>query len=211
MVRLAGAVIGILTTIGLLAYFVRGATLFMASVFPMDPVWLTIGILGLASIYTVVAGFYGVVLSDVAQGLIMIIGCFVVSFLGLEAGSGAAELNAVAARVTGNQSWIASAPAWHVTMPKGYEAYQLLEVAAFFYLLRNLLGGLATGGDTRYFASRNAREASLQCLLQGATVMLRWPLMIGFAILGIYWVSTAMPDGATLSRALMRSTRQCQH
>jgi solute:Na+ symporter, SSS family len=201
MVRLVSALIGIITTIGLLAYFVRGATLFMAAVFPVDPVWLTIGILGLASIYTVMAGFYGVVLSDVVQGAIMIIGCIVVSIIAWEHVPSAGALNAAAAQVTGNQSWIASAPAWHVTMPKGYEAYQALEMAAFFYLLRNILGGMATGGDTRYFASRNSREASLQCLLQGLTVMFRWPLMIGFAILGIFWVSHAIPSGDTLTRA----------
>ncbi|HEY0258091.1 MAG TPA: hypothetical protein VGC39_11655, partial [Candidatus Methylacidiphilales bacterium] len=163
--------------------------------------WLTIGILGLASIYTVLAGFYGVVLSDVVQGAIMIIGCIVVSIIAWEHVPSAEALNAVAAQVTGNHSWIASAPAWHVTMPKGYEAYQALEMAAFFYLVRNILGGMATGGDTRYFASRNSREASLQCLLQGLTVMFRWPLMIGFAILGIYWVSTAIPGGDAVSRA----------
>jgi Na+/proline symporter len=201
MVRLVSALIGIITTIGLLAYFVRGATLFMAMVFPVDPVWLTIGILGLASIYTVVAGFYGVVLSDMVQGTIMIVGCVIVSIIAWQHVPSAEALNAAAASVTGNQSWIASAPAWHVTMPKGYEAYQALEMAAFFYLLRNILGGMATGGDTRYFASRNSREASLQCLLQGLTVMFRWPLMIGFAILGIYWVSSSVPGGDAVAHA----------
>jgi SSS family solute:Na+ symporter len=201
MVRLVSALIGIITGIGLLAYFVRGATLFMAAVFPVDPAWLTIGIFGLASIYTVVAGFYGVVLSDVVQGAIMILGCIVVSIIAWEHVPSAEALNAAAAQVTGNQSWIASAPAWHVTMPKGYEAYQALEMAAFFYLMRNILGGMATGGDTRYFASRNSREASLQCLLQGLTVMFRWPLMIGFAILGIFWVSQSVPGGGAVARA----------
>jgi Na+/proline symporter len=201
MVRLASALIGIITTIGLLGYLVRGATLFMATVFPLDPVWLTLGILSLASIYTVLAGFYGVVLSDLVQGTIMIVGCFIVSAIAWWHVPSAGALNQVAAQVTGNLSWTASAPAWHVTMPKGYEAYQALEMAAFFYLLRNILGGMATGGDTRYFASRNSREASLQCLLQGVTVMCRWPLMIGFAILGIYWVSHAIPTGDAVSRA----------
>ncbi len=201
MVRLVSALIGIITTIGLLAYFVRGATLFMAAVFPVDPVWLTIGILSLASLYTVVAGFYGVVLSDVVQGAIMIIGCIVVSVLAWQYVPGAEALNAAAAQVTGNATWIDSSPAWHVTMPKGYEAYEALEMVAFFYLLRNILGGMATGGDTRYFASRNSREASLQCLLQGVTVMFRWPLMIGFAILGIFWVSKAIPGGDAVAHA----------
>jgi Na+/proline symporter len=208
MVRFVSALIGIITTIGLLAYLVRGATLFMAMVFPVDPVWLTVVILGLASLYTVAAGFYGVVLTDMVQGSIMIIGCVVVSIIAWGHVPNAQALNQVAAQVTGNQSWISSFPAWRVTMPRGYEAYRSLEMVAFFYLLRNILGGMATGGDSRFFAARNAREASLQCLLQGLTVMFRWPLMMGFAILGIYWVSQAMPTGDVLARAAdaIRST-----
>lgn len=201
MVRLASALIGIITTIGLLAYLVRGATLFMATVFPINPVLLTIGILGLASIYTVLAGFYGVVLSDLVEGCVMITGCILVSIVAWHHVPSAEALGQMAARVTGNHSWINSAPAWHVTVPKGYEAYHALEMVAFFYLMRNILGGMATGTDTRYFAARNTREASLQGLLQGLTVMFRWPLMISFAILGIYWVSSAIPKGDAVARA----------
>ncbi len=104
----------------------------MAAVFPVDPVLLTVGILGLASIYTVAAGFYGVVLSDLVQGAIMIVGCVIVSVMAWQHVPGAEQLNAVAAQVTGNTSWISSAPAWHVKQPRGYEAYESLEVAAFF-------------------------------------------------------------------------------
>src|SRR5271156_5759384 len=81
LVRFVSALAGIITTVGLLAYLVRGATLFMALVFPVDPVWLTIGILGLASLYTVMAGFYGVVLTDMVQGAIMVAGCVIVSVI----------------------------------------------------------------------------------------------------------------------------------
>jgi solute:Na+ symporter, SSS family len=195
LVRLISALSGIITTVGLLGYFVRGATLFMAMVFPVDPVLLTIGILALASIYTVMAGFYGVVLADLVQGTVMLIGCLVVSAIAWQRIPNAEALNDLAWRVTGNLSWVSSAPAWHVNMPKGYEAYQSLELAAFFYLLRNILGGMATGGDSRYFAARTSREASMQCLLQGAAVMFRWPLMIGFAVLGIFCVSQIVPGG----------------
>ena len=201
LVRLVSALVGIITTIGLLAYLVRGATLFMAMVFPVDPVWLTIGILGMASLYTVMAGFYGVVLTDLVQGSIMIIGCLVVGVVAWGHVPDAATLNAAAAKVTGNPHWIDSAPAWKVTMPKGYEAYQSLIMAAFFYFLRNILGGMATGAESRFFAARSTREASLQCLLQALTIMFRWPLMIGFAILGIFWVSQYVPDETVMSQA----------
>ena len=59
MIRLITASVGILMTIGALAYLVRGATLFMGLVFPVDPVLLTLGIFAFASVYTVLAGFTG--------------------------------------------------------------------------------------------------------------------------------------------------------
>jgi solute:Na+ symporter, SSS family len=201
LVRLVSAVIGIVSTIGCLAYLVRGATLFMAMIFPVNPVWLTIGILGIASLYTVMAGFYGMVLTDLVQGAIIIVGCIMVSFIAWGTIPDVQILSETAMKVTGNASWLTSVPTWHATMPKGYEAYESLIAASFFYLLRSILGGMGSGGEARFFAARNTREASLQCLLQGVMVMFRWPLMIGFAILGIFWVSTVVPNNDTLSQA----------
>jgi len=194
LLRLVNAIMGIVVTIGALAYLVRGATLFMGIVFPVDPILLTVGLLGLASLYTVLAGFYGVVLTDLVQGVIMIAGCFIISIIAWNEIPNAASLSVLAQKVTGNSNWVASAPSWHVQMPKGYEAYQLLIMAASFYLLRNVLGGMGSGGESRFFAARNPREASMQCLLQGLTVMFRWPLMISLAILGLILVSRILPD-----------------
>jgi len=209
MLRLVSALMGIITTIGMLAYLVRGATLFMGMIFPVDPVMLTIGILGFSAIYTVLSGFYGVVLTDMVQGFIMIMGCIVVSFIAWNQFPDAAALAVAAEQVTGNANWIASAPAWHVDMPKGYEAYESLMIAAMFYLLRNILGGMGSGAEARFFAARNTREASLQCLLQGVTVMFRWPLMISFAILGIFVVARQIPgrDAAAEAAALIHAAK----
>ena len=62
-----------------------------------------------------------------------------------------------------------------------------------FYLARNIVGGF--GATTPLsFAARNPREASILCIVQGLTIMFRWPLMISFAILGIFMVSRTLPD-----------------
>jgi Na+/proline symporter len=200
MLRLVSAVMGIVTTIGMLAYLVRGATLFMAMIFPVDPVFLTIILLGAASLYTVMAGFYGVVLTDLVQGVIMIAGCVVISIIAWHQVPDAQALSTLAHQVTGNLNWIQSAPMAHVDMPKGYEAYEALLMATAFYFLRSVLGGLGSGAETRFFAARNTREASLQCLLQGVTIMFRWPLMISFAILGIVLVAKILPNQEAASQ-----------
>lgn len=196
MLRTVSAIMGIVTTVGLLAYMVRGATLFLGMIFPVNPTFLAIIILGLAAGYTVVAGFYGVVVTDLVEGAIMITGCITISLLAWHLTTSAEALSALAMQVTGNPNWISSAPAWHADMPQGYEAYRSLMMAALFYLARNILGGMATGTEARYLAARNARDASRQCLIQGLTVMFRWPLMISFAILGLHLVAKQFPDPA---------------
>lgn len=195
------ALMGIVSTVFMLGYLVRGATLFLGLIFPVDPVLLTVGILGLASIYTVAAGFYGVVISDMVQGCIMILGCIVVSVIAWQTVPSAEVLQATAQQVTGLKDWTASFPSWQVDVPPGYEAYKYLVISAMFYLLRNVFGGLASGAEPRFFASKNSREASMQCLLQGFTVMFRWPLMIGIAILGIFLVARVLPDAAAATKA----------
>ncbi len=37
LIRLVTAIMGIVTTVGMLAFLVRGATLFMGMIFPVDP------------------------------------------------------------------------------------------------------------------------------------------------------------------------------
>ena len=205
MIRLITASVGILMTIGALAYLVRGATLFMGLVFPVDPVLLTLGIFAFASVYTVLAGFYGMVLNDLLQGAIMITGSIVISVVAWRHVPDAAALATAAAQATGNPGWASVVPQWHTIVPKGYEAYDSFLMAAMFYLARGIIGGLAggTGGGTSplAFTARNPRESSMMCLVQSITFMFRCPLMIGFAILGLLMVSQTMPDSAAFSRA----------
>lgn len=199
--RAMSAVMGIVSTIFMLSYLIRGATLFFGMVFPVDPVLLTVGILGLASLYTVAAGFYGVVLTDMVEGCIMIIGCVIVSIVAWNTVPSGEVLQQTAEKVTGLANWTGSLPSWKVAMPKGYEAYESLIIAASFYLLRNVFGGMASGSEPRFFAARNSREASMQCLLQGMAVMFRWPLMISIAILGIFFVARILPDPSATKQA----------
>jgi len=194
LVRFFTALKGIILTIGMLAYLVRGATLFLGMMFPMDPLLLTVILLIIASVYTVLAGFYGMVLTDLFQGAILISVCIIISVIAWQQVPDAATLAHTAHTVLGNASWTESSLAWKATMPKGYEAYECLLMAAAFYLLRSTLLGLGSGTESRFFAARNSREASMQCLLQAFTVMFRWPLMISFAILGIFLVAKLIPD-----------------
>jgi len=199
--RLLGAAMTIITAIMILAYLVRGASLFLGMFFPWPPMYTTLALVVFTTIYTVSSGFYGVVLTDLIQGVIIIASCVVVGLMAWHHVPDSASLAATAAHVTGNPDWINSLPAWHTPMPPGYEAYSPLILMASFYLLRHTLGGMGTGGEARYFGARSDRDCGLQSFQQAVMIMFRWPLMVGFAVLGVYFVATQYPDVAVVKSA----------
>ncbi|MBI2844111.1 MAG: sodium:solute symporter [Armatimonadetes bacterium] len=200
-VRVISAVLGVTVNIGMLAYLVRGTSLFLDMFFPYPPTTCALILVAITTIYTMCAGFYGVVLADLLQGIIIMITCVIVGFIAWGMVPDSSSLASVASQVTGNSQWTHSIPAWHTSMPKGYGAYQSLIMFALFYLVRNILGGMNGGAEPRYFGARNDRECGTQSLLQGITVAFRWPMMVGFAVMGIYLVKGMYPDPSAISQA----------
>lgn len=199
--RLITAIMWVVLSIGMLAYLIRGTTLFMGQILPYPPMLVTAILIGICAIYTMLSGFYGVVLTDLVQGLIIIAASFLIGFIAWHATPDLATLGAVAERVTGNAFWTSSVPSVHTTMPQGYEMYESLLMFALFYLLRNIIGGLGTGAESRYFGARSDRECGLQSMMQGLLIAFRWPLMISFAILGVFLVNNFFPQSAALEQA----------
>jgi len=198
--RLLTALINVVSSIMFLAYLIRGASLFLGVFFPFPPMTTTLVLVVVSTLYTMGAGFYGVVLTDLVQGIILVFSCLIVATMAWMRVPDSASLAATARAVTGNVDWVNTQPAWHTHMPPGYEAYSPLILVAFFYLVRNVICGMGQGADQRYFAARNDRDCGLQSLLQGVTVMFRWPLMIGFAVMGIYLVHSVYPDSSVVQK-----------
>jgi Na+/proline symporter len=199
--RVVQAGVSIVASIMMLAYLVRGASLFLGMLFPFPPMYSTLVLLMITSLYTVSAGFYGVVLTDLVQGLIVMCACVIVAVIAFHMVPSSAALSATALAVTHNPDWTASTPAFHVFMPDDYAQYRLLVRAMLFYLICQVLYGMGSGSETRYFAARSDRDCGLQSALQGITVAFRWPMMISFAVMGIYLVHTAYPDATVTQKA----------
>jgi solute:Na+ symporter, SSS family len=192
--RFLKAFMTIVTTIGMLAYLVRGTSLFVGMFLPYPPIYITAALIAFSTIYTMLSGFYGIVLTDLLQGAIVLLACIVVSVMAFNQIESTDALLKVAFSVTGNADWINSAPEWHTTMPEGYKMYESLILFATFYLLRNILVGMGTGDESKYFAAKSDRECGLQSMLQGITVAFRWPMMMGFAVLGLFLVHSFFPN-----------------
>jgi solute:Na+ symporter, SSS family len=200
--RVLSAVGLIITSIGMLAYLIKALGLFVAMFTPISPSTASLLMLAVATLYTVASGFYGIVYTDIFKSIIILSAVLFISILAFTSISSTGELAALSMSVTGNPQWLNSSPQLHTTMPMGYEQYSNLIFVALFYLLRNTFIGMSSAGaDPRYFGARSERECGKLTFLWTAMIALRWPLMIGFAMLGLHLVAGLFPDQSSLADA----------
>ena len=77
--RIISAVAGIVFTIGMLAYLVKGSGLFISTFIPqLSPLYASLILVTITTLYTVASGFYGVVYSDILQGFLILIGSAII-------------------------------------------------------------------------------------------------------------------------------------
>jgi solute:Na+ symporter, SSS family len=74
-------------------------------------------------------------------------------------------------------------------------------VFASFYLVRTIVAGLGTGADPRYFGAKTDRECGKLSMLWTVLMTVRWPMMIGIAVMGLYLVNDLLPEQAKLKEA----------
>jgi Na+/proline symporter len=196
--RVLGALGIIATIVGMLAYLVKGVGGFLAIFLPFSPTECALIMVVVATLYTMASGFYGVVVTDVIQTAIICIAVVVVTTMAVMHVADVPDLDAFAQKVTARdfspalgaarEAWSTSVPSWKLPMQRGYEPYGDLVMFALFYLLKNVLQGLSSGADPRYFGARNERECGLLSAMWGGLIFIRWPMMIGFALLGLFLV-----------------------
>ncbi len=199
--RLMSVVSNVVLLLGLLAYSFKGAGLFLSMFLPFSPFVCSLIMMVMTAIYTIESGFYGVIVSDIFQSLCIWLGVGFVVAVAVAALSGVGDFGALAASVTGNPQWLSSVPQIHTPMPTGYEEYSWLFMMMLFYFGKSIIQGLGTGADPRYFGARSDRDCGLLSFLAGWTMVLRWPLMISFASLGIVLVHNLFPDQTVLVQA----------
>lgn len=190
-----------ITTIGMLAYLTKGVGLFLSAFLPFSPETCAYGLILVAAIYTMVSGFYGVIFTDLFQSLIIVTAVIYISVKAFFAVSGGEEIAALSLEVTNNPDWMSSLPRWSSTMPKGYENYQALIPLMMLYLFKNFLDGASKIGDPKYFGAKTDRECGKLTALWTIMMTVRWPMMMGIAVLGLFLVRDLFPDQAVLDQA----------
>jgi len=203
--RLIAAISSIIMTIAMITYFAVGSGKFIGE-FLGIPAWFGLSsefwaaalMIGLAMIYTVASGLYGVVWTDVFQG-ILIFGviayiCYmaVTQFILPDAFSVSLPMRdgSFQAFATTREAWTSVLPPWKLNLPADslYSIYNLFGIAVLFYLFKvTLEGSGGTGGYMlqRYMAAKNDRECGLLSLFWTFLLSFRWPFIAAIAIMGV--------------------------
>ncbi|MEN8127949.1 MAG: sodium:solute symporter, partial [Planctomycetota bacterium] len=145
--QLAAAIGAVIATIGMLGYLVKGVGLFLSMFLPFEPFTCAFILIGIATVYTMVSGFYGVVFTDIFQSGIILTAVATVATMAIIKVTGHENFTALATQVTGQKNWTSGAMSFHTHMPVGYEVYKDLFMFSMFYLLRNVFAGMGFPGD----------------------------------------------------------------
>tara|TARA_B100001250_G_scaffold230261_1_gene197663 strand:- start:887 stop:2191 length:1305 start_codon:yes stop_codon:yes gene_type:complete len=153
----------------------------------------------LAMIYTLASGLYGVVWTDVFQGIFIFGVIIYVSFIAMTKVSLPDEFFISVPMADGTftslktllTDWTCMTPPMKMNMPEGsaYSIYNLFGISIMFYLFKVTLEGSSGAGGymlQRYFAARSDRDAGLLSLFWTVLLAFRWPLIASFAMLGVY-------------------------
>jgi len=193
--RLIAAIAGMISTFGMLAYLIKGAGLFLSMFLPWSPFLCALLMILATVVYTLMSGFYGVVYTDLFQSFIILIAVVVISIMAaVQVGNYGGDLDSLGHQVTGLTQWTSTLPHWHVEMPNGYKEFNPLFIVMFFYFFRNMVAGLGTGGDPRFFGARSERECGLLSFFWTWLMTFRWPMMMGFAVMGVFLVHELFPS-----------------
>ena len=199
--RIVSAISQLIFCVGILAYAIVGAGLFLSTFFPFPPWICALVLVIVTTIYTIEAGFFGVVVTDIFQMLLVLIGVVSVTALAVWKMNESGNFAEIAVEVSGNSQWFSSIPHMDTKMPDGYKEYSALFSITMFFLLKTVIQGLGFGYEPKYFAARNDRECGLLSFLIGWLMSIRWLLMMAFVILGIYLVKDWFPDQQILTDA----------
>jgi Na+/proline symporter len=197
--RIISAIAAIIMTVAMVTYFVIGAGKFIGDYLGIEPLYASILMIILAMTYTLASGLYGVVWTDVFQGIFIFGVIIYISVLAMTTVDLPDEFLVSVPMMDGSftaikttlAEWSRMTPPQEMNMPEGstFSIYNLFGIAIMFYLFKVTLEGASGAGGymlQRYFAARSDREAGLLSLFWTCLLAFRWPLIASFAMLGIY-------------------------
>ncbi|NEP57596.1 MAG: Na+:solute symporter [Symploca sp. SIO2G7] len=191
--RIVSAVAAIILAIGRISYFAIGGGKFLGEFIAIDARIASIVIIVIALIYTVLSGFYGVVLTDLFQGILIFVAIIYICAIAWQTPP-LPETFAISLPGTDQlqewnfSEWSSLFPSMQIDLPGDYARFNLFGAILCFFLLKVLMEGFGGIGGymmQRYFAAKSDREVGLMSLWWIFLLSFRWLLVTALAILGI--------------------------
>lgn len=210
LARLVCAIAILMSTVAITGYFAVGSGKFIGEflqlpeILGMKPDFVaSVIMVAISLVYTAASGLYGVVWTDVVQGVLILISIFVVIYIAMTQyflpetfviSTPAIDGGFIPQTVT-RDAWTNIIPKWNLDFPSEskYAIYNLFGVSILFYLAKTVIEGSGgTGGYMiqRYYAARSDRDAGLLSLFWTVLLTFRWPFTAAVAIMAIVYGNT---------------------
>jgi SSS family solute:Na+ symporter len=206
--RLIIVVFALVSVVGFIAYDFQGMGKFTASFLPWDwsPNTYGIVIMAITAVYVLLGGMISVVLTDVAQFVIMALCSLAIAIIAMREVS-AGQIAALVPDGWGNIffGWRLDLD-WSHLIPSltqnvahdGYSIFGLFFMAMLFKGILVSVAGPAPNYDMqRVLAARTPREASYMSAVVSAALMPRWWMIAGITVLALAYLGPAFNAMAT--------------
>jgi SSS family solute:Na+ symporter len=206
--RMIVVIFALVSVVGFIAYDFQGMGKFTASFLPWDLSPNTYGviIMAITAVYVLMGGMISVVLTDVAQFVIMAICSLVIAFIAMYKVAPEA-IAAVVPAGWGNPffGWTLGLD-WQPPLEvlksnvaaDGYSIFGLFFIAMLFKGILVSIAGPAPNYDMqRILAAKNPREASLMSAVVSAALLPRWWMIGGITVLALHYRDKVFPGLGT--------------
>ncbi|MBN1290835.1 MAG: sodium:solute symporter [Candidatus Latescibacteria bacterium] len=182
--RILSAISVLMMAIPIVSYFFVGSGKFLSIYLPFPPEISALVFFLIVMVYTVAAGFYGVVYTDLFQSMLILGIIFFITVKAMMVGT-----PEYFSKFT-TPEWRTILPSsWKIDMPSGYENMRFLGMLIIFWIISNVFQGFAVPLDgwtsQRYYAAKDERESSLVAFQWITLFSFRFLLMMGLGVLAL--------------------------
>ncbi len=190
--RLAAAIFLLVLMICNLMFISVGTGKFVEEFLPLPRWEATLIVLGVVGIYVTLGGFFGVILTDVFQTILIAIGAVIMAVMVF-------KRPPALSFIAKDPGWSSLAPTWTLwsgfmgETPAAYQHFNLfgpILMAGFLWMVFRLLAGPNVWDFQFFLTVRTPRDASLAAGMWTVGYNLRWILGVSFMVLGIFFLGT---------------------
>ena len=191
--RVSAAVFLLVLMIFNLMFIAVGTGKFAEEFLPFSRWESTLIVFAVVGVYVILGGFFGVILTDIFQTLLIAAGAVVLTVMVFRAGTSDAFL------AQKDAAWGSLVPTWHLwpsfmqnTAPSYQHFFPFgpILMAGFYWLIFRVLAGPNVWDFQFFLTTRTPRDASLAGGLWTVGYTLRWILGCAFMVLGILYLGS---------------------